>query len=66
MTLSDFMGWSAPSEIKRNNSAGDLEEYSKEKDDKGMSKSPDLTPKKKGYLDKLEYLNAMKSPISRH
>ncbi|KAK7291473.1 hypothetical protein RIF29_06642 [Crotalaria pallida] len=75
MTLSDFMGWSSTTtttkggggEIKKTNSTGDLADYLKEKDEKSITKSPKFsTPKKAFYLDKLEYLNAMKSPIARH
>ncbi|XP_061366429.1 rop guanine nucleotide exchange factor 9-like [Gastrolobium bilobum] len=70
MTLSDFMGWSSTkggSDMKKTNSTGDLENYMKEKDEKGMSKSPKLaTPKKAYYLEKLEYLNTLRSPIARH
>ncbi|WJX30075.1 Rop guanine nucleotide exchange factor 9 [Trifolium repens] len=57
MTLSDFMGWSSTNDLKRTNSTGDLYDL-KEKDEK--------SPKKHYYLDKLEYLNAIRSPIGRH
>lgn len=68
MTLSDFMGWSSTKgELKKTNSTGDLEYYMKENDEKSPSKSPKLaTPKKNYYLEKLEYLNAIRSPIARH
>lgn len=68
MTLSDFMGWDAcKSDIKRTNSTGDLDEYAKEKDEKSTTKSPKFTtPQKSYYLEKLEYLNALKTPIARH
>lgn len=69
MTLSDFMGWNSNkigSDVKRTNSTGDLENL-KEKDEKASIKSPRVrTPKKNYYLDKLEYLNAIRSPIARH
>ncbi|XP_058763259.1 rho guanine nucleotide exchange factor 8-like [Vicia villosa] len=69
MTLSDFMGWNSNkigSDVKRTNSTGDLEDL-KEKDEKALTKSPRVgTPKKNYYLDKLEYLNAIRSPIARH
>ena len=69
MTLSDFMGWNSNkigSDVKRTNSTGDLEDL-KEKDEKTLIKSPRVgTPKKNYYLDKLEYLNAIRSPIARH
>ncbi|KAG5022021.1 hypothetical protein JHK82_017897 [Glycine max] len=79
MTLSDFMGWSSTKggsdikntnstrDIEDTNSTGDIEEYVKEKDEKSITKSPKLTtPSKSYYLEKLEYLNALKSPIARH
>ncbi|OIW03688.1 hypothetical protein TanjilG_30752 [Lupinus angustifolius] len=77
MTLSDFMGWSATTttttttkgggDLKKTNSTGDIEVYLKEKDEKSITKSPKFsTPKKAYYLDKLEYLNASKTPIARH
>jgi len=62
MTLSDFMGWTK-GDLKRTNSTGDLEDL-KDKDEKVLNKSP--TPKKNYYLDKLEYLNSIRSPIARH
>nr|KYP66972.1 Rop guanine nucleotide exchange factor 1 [Cajanus cajan] len=53
MTLSDFME--------------DSEECLNEKDEKIVNKSPKTPqPQKSFYLDKLEYLNALKSPIARH
>ena len=79
MTLSDFMGWSSTKggsdikntnstrDIEETNSTGYIEEYVKEKDEKSITKSPKLTtPSKSYYLEKLEYLNALKSPIARH
>lgn len=70
MTLSDFMGWSSNkggSDMKKTNSTGDLEDYMNEKDEKSINKSPKLTtPKKNYYLEKFDYLNAIKSPIARH
>ncbi|CAL0332524.1 unnamed protein product [Lupinus luteus] len=77
MTLSDFMGWSETSttttttkgggDLKKTNSTGDIEDHLKEKDEKSIPKSPKFsTPKKAYYLEKLEYLNALKSPIARH
>ncbi|CAK8534006.1 unnamed protein product [Lathyrus sativus] len=69
MTLSDFMGWNSNkvgSDLKRTNSANDLEDL-KEKDEKAFTKSPKVrTPKKNYYLDKLECLNAIRSPLARH
>ncbi|XP_027359266.1 rop guanine nucleotide exchange factor 9-like [Abrus precatorius] len=69
MTLSDFMGWGSikvGSEMKKTSSTGDLEELD-ENDEKGMNKSPKLTtPKKAYYLEKLEYLNTLRSPIARN
>lgn len=62
MTLSDFMGWTK-GDLKRTNSTGDLEDL-KDKDEKVLNKLG--TPKKNYYLDKLEYLNAIRSPIARH
>ncbi|AES76825.2 putative PRONE domain-containing protein [Medicago truncatula] len=62
MTLSDFMGWTK-GDLKRTNSTSDLEDL-KEKDEKVLNKLG--TPKKNYYLDKLEYLNAIRSPIARH
>ncbi|KAK7314458.1 hypothetical protein VNO77_32982 [Canavalia gladiata] len=60
MTLSDFMGWSTNSTKL---GTPDLEECMKEDDEKSECKSP---PKKANYLEKIEYLNAIKSPIARH
>ncbi|PNX94583.1 rho guanine nucleotide exchange factor 8-like protein [Trifolium pratense] len=59
MTLSDFMGWGDDGvrSMKRTNSTGDLDDL-KEKDEK--------SPKKHYYLEKLEYLNAIRTPIGRH
>ncbi|MCI29095.1 RopGEF8, partial [Trifolium medium] len=56
MTLSDFMGWSSTGDdgvrsMKRTNSTGDLDDL-KDKDEK--------SPKKHYYLEKLEYLNAIR------
>ncbi|TKY44628.1 Rho guanine nucleotide exchange factor 8 [Spatholobus suberectus] len=69
MTLSDFMGWGSTkggSEMKKTSSTGDLQEILKEKDEKSASKSPKFTtPQKSYYLEKLEYLNTLKSPIAR-
>ena len=75
MTLSDFMGWSSNnggSDMKKTNSTGDLEDL-KDRDEKALTKSPKspksprfATLKKYYYLDKLEYLNAIKNPITRH
>lgn len=69
MTLSDFMGWNSNKvggDLKRTNSTGDLEDL-KEKDEKASMKSPKVgTPKKNYYLEKFEYLNAIRSPIARH
>lgn len=69
MTLSDFMGWNpiqCGGELKKTNSTGDLEDL-RDKDEKALTKSPRSgTPKKNFYLDKLEYLNAIRSPIGRH
>jgi len=70
MTLSDFMGWTSMKEdldIKNSNSTGDLLEYVDEKDEKSATKSPSCAaPQKSYYLEKLEYLNALKTPIARH
>lgn len=70
MTLSDFMGWSSTkggSDMKKNNSTGDLEDYLKENDEKALNRSPNFaTPKRAYYLEKLENLNTIKSPIARH
>ncbi|KAK7379996.1 hypothetical protein VNO78_32314 [Psophocarpus tetragonolobus] len=68
MTLSDFMGWSSimeGSDIKKTNSIEDSEEYENENDEKSITKSPKFTaPQKSYYLEKLEYLNVLKSPIA--
>ncbi|KAK7364031.1 hypothetical protein VNO80_12362 [Phaseolus coccineus] len=70
MTLSDFMGWTSIKEdldSKNSNSTGDLDEYVDEKDEKNATKSPNCAaPQKSYYLEKLEYLNALKTPIARH
>ncbi|KAL2321280.1 hypothetical protein Fmac_030249 [Flemingia macrophylla] len=72
MTLLDFMGWSSTKvgdDFKRGSSSEDLDECLSEKDEKSVNKSPDSKtppPQKSFYLDKLEYLNALKSPIARH
>lgn len=71
MTLSDFIGWSstkAGTDKKKTNSTGDLVDL-KDKEERSSTKSPKLsaTPTKKSYyLDKFEYLNAIRSPIARH
>ncbi|KAK7272700.1 hypothetical protein RJT34_29474 [Clitoria ternatea] len=71
MTLSDFMGWdTGGSDMKNTSSPGDLEEDEEEKDEKTVvSKSPPkftAALKKAYYLEKLEYLNALKAPMARH
>jgi len=68
MTLSDFMGWSSiKEELDTRNSTGDFDEYVDEKDEKNATKSPNCAaPQKSYYLEKLEYLNALKAPIARH
>lgn len=68
MTLSDFMGWTSIKEeldAKNSNVTGDLEDFVDENDEKSATKSPDCA-QKSSYLDKLEYLNALKAPIARH
>ncbi|WVZ13917.1 hypothetical protein V8G54_011483 [Vigna mungo] len=68
MTLSDFMGWTSIKEeldAKNSNLSGDLEDFVDENDEKSATKSPDCA-QKSSYLDKLEYLNALKAPIARH
>ncbi|KAE9588186.1 hypothetical protein Lal_00002844 [Lupinus albus] len=73
VTLSDFMGWSETTttkgggDLKKTNSTGDLDDYLKEKDEKNITKSPNFSiPNKACYLEKFEYMNALKSPIARH
>ncbi|KOM54244.1 hypothetical protein LR48_Vigan10g013600 [Vigna angularis] len=68
MTLSDFMGWTSIKEeldAKNSNLTEDLEDFVDENDEKSSTKSPDCAHKS-SYLDKLEYLNALKVPIARH
>lgn len=65
-TLSDFMGWNLDqgetTNIKKNQSTGNLEFYFKNENEK-LSKSNEVfTNKKVSYMDKLENLGGFRSP----
>ncbi|GAB2268274.1 Rho guanine nucleotide exchange factor 8 [Dionaea muscipula] len=71
MTLLDFMGWDFEQgeDGKKSNSAGDLDEFLKDDNEKNMlSKTPDnITASKKiSYLERLENWGGMRSPTARH
>lgn len=68
MTLSDFMGWKVDhgdTNVKKNNSTGDMESYLNGENDKIAVKNI-ATPKKFSYLEKLENLSGLRSPTARH
>lgn len=57
MTLSDFIGWDldrVETDIKKNNSTGNLEAYFKDATEKSLAKLANITPKKFSYIDKIE------------
>ncbi|XP_052198425.1 rop guanine nucleotide exchange factor 12 [Diospyros lotus] len=63
MTLSDFMGWSlnqGDTEMKRTQSSGNLDSFNDENEK--LSKH-EVAPKKLSYIEKLEVLGGLKSPI---
>ncbi|KAI8565510.1 hypothetical protein RHMOL_Rhmol03G0264500 [Rhododendron molle] len=64
-TLSDFMGWSLDqgesTDMKKNNSTGNLECYFKDENEK-LSKSNEVSTNKKfSYMEKLETLGGLRS-----
>lgn len=68
MTLSDFMGWNLEppeTDVKKNLSAGNMDAYVKDDEEKMMTKPGYINTRKFSYIDKIE-MSGLRSPTARH